>query len=40
MPEFLKIVVNLPESHIMTKIILINVIRKFYLMFLKIMKIR
>ena len=33
MPEFLKIVVNLPESHIMTKIILINVIRKFYLMF-------
>ncbi len=40
MPEFLKIVVNLPESHIMTKIILIYVIRKFYLMFLKIMKIR
>ena len=35
MPEFL-----LPESHIMTKIILIYVIRKFYLMFLKIMKIR
>ena len=35
MPEFLKIVVNLPESHIMAKIFLINVIRKFYLMFFK-----
>ena len=35
MPEFLKIVVNLPESHIMTKMILIYVIRKFYLMFFK-----
>ena len=35
MPEFLKIVVNLPESHIMTKMILIYVIRNFYLMFFK-----
>ena len=33
MPEFLKIVENLPESHIMTKIILINVISKYCLMF-------
>jgi len=33
MPEFLEVVEDFPESYVMTKIILINVISKYCLMF-------
>ena len=39
MPEVLEVVEDFPESYVMTKIILINVISKYCLMFLQIMKI-